>query len=498
MITRRRERPFIRRGVSSHGAAKKAVGLRFATTASHAIGVGGDMNFASKWFRFVGAVGAPQNAFRIAAGTSTGGGVGLSFCSETLPGFASGNLVGWFGRYTTSIDSAPSANLPIHVPRSTELQRLFVKDWVLDTVNNLVIEYTNGRRVCVHRGAAAKASWATTNAMAINRSPGGVSSQYGDVTVCELQWSTTGAQATDALTDAMVRAVSHDGVIGGAARRWTMSSPPVGATWTDVIGGKALTITGSPSAVSLPVDVRAIGQILFAGDSEGVRVFDGTREGDGYRRDAVIAIAAAGIAYSCDGFYNAGTYSQKDFDTRHLCLPGQALGVANGATASRLSTLAADLVAYVSTDGAVALNYGTNDAFVRCGASGMGMTATDGRDAFLTDLDSALAIIGARMDSGRPIEVWAPPQVGDAAAGFTAAYNDMLIGIGESLRSGWVTSRQATYPGLRLADVDGALTAGHGSDYRNDTGVLVDHTHFADAVQPLVGGEIASALLGAA
>lgn len=472
------------RGIGGIGGPT-ATGLRF-TSGQYARGTGGDYAQAYRWARVIYAANAlPPMAFSFIAGLDSGGGGSWMFGAEsnaTLTGYTTGRLVTFDGVYSTSTGN------PAHIPQSSELGRYTVVDSVIDGTN--LLDYRNGRLMRI--GVAdAKTTWTSANPLAINCRPTGAppTLQYGDVSVFEIQLSTTVPTAAQIRTYATAPVGT---AIPGCTRLFVMADAS-GATVVDRVGGKSLTLTGSPTPVTISAAPRSMGCLYLRGDSHLSRE-PGPVEADGVRLPLLSAIDSAGYWVSSYGQTTFATNTTKTYDPLHGGVAGQALGLANGQP-SALSQLASNLTTYCSRDGGVLLEFGSNDVYARC-VTGLETSASCATN-FLADLDTALALVGAHLDAGRPIVITNTLRCSQAASpGATGIQQRGAIDLIYAQLPAWIAARVGTYPGLRLVDWYGQITPTQAD--ADNTAILYDGTHMAAAYRTIAGNLCAAGFLSAA
>lgn len=459
-----------------------ATGVSF-TGGQYALGVGGQYANAYRRMRITWSPDAqPGTGLSFVAGLDGGGGGSILLGAQDRSGavFANGQVVGFDGAYSTTAT--------VHALMTSELGRYVVDD--LWTDGTYIYHARNGRLVGV-RISDADTSWTSANPFGLNTRPSAAGTlQFGSCTIFDAQLSTSVPASV-----AAVRAEAQylPGVpIVGALNHWHCGAGLGATTWTDQISSRVLTLTGSPTkGVVKLVRRTSSGQISYLGDSNVIRE-EGGVTGNGPRKYFLQALLDAGYATSAGGKFSYGAGASKDYDNRNSGVSGQAVGVANGAVPSAQSTLAADLTAYVAPDGGVVLMYGTNDGYVYCNTPG-GNTGAAGATLFFAALDTAIASIGGHLDTGRPIVVTTPLRV--ATGSSTAAQRDFYQAVYAALPA-WIATKQATYPGVELADTYALLTPTQAD--ADNTAILPDGTHIANSLQATVAATQAAAYLRAA
>lgn len=480
-MSRRFERRPLGRLVNG-ASSPVATGLRF-TSGQYARGTAGDYAEAYRWARVIFAANEqnPQG-FRYIAGLDTGAGGSWMFGTESNASFT-----GYTGGRMTAYDGIYANEGPHHILPTAEIGRYTVADAVIDGTN--LLDYRNGRLSRI--GAAdAKTTWTSAQPLCINNRPNAAGTlQFGDVTVFEIQLSTT------VPTAAQIRQYASAPVgtpIPGVTRLF-VTADASGSTITDRVGGKVLTITGSPTRATIAAAPKSLGSVYLRGDSHLSRE-EGPIEADGVRLPALTAMANAGYFVSSHGQATFSANTTKTYDPRHGGVPGQALGVANG-VASGLSQLASNLTTYCTTDGGVLLEFGSNDVFARC-VTGL-ETASSCATNFLADLDTALGLVGARLDAGRPIVITNTLRCSQAASpGATGVQQRAAIDLIYAQLPAWIAARVGTYPGLRLVDWYSQITPTQAD--ADNTAILYDGTHMTAAYRTIAGNLIAAGFLSAA
>lgn len=445
-------------------------GVQFGAT-GYAVGTAGEYTAQYRRLRMIWApVSLPGTGFRIAAGTDSGTGGGIGLITEPLSGASNGSLRGWDGAYFTPITH------PTHFISAAELGRVVVDDLVLDDPNNLALWYRDGRLVGIAQ-TDAQTDWSHTLAMAINcrpNDPTNASYRFGDLIVFELQTSTVMPDA-DTVLDEAVRPPGW--VVDGSVDLWVGEEFSSG-TWTARGSGRVLTVTNGTAGVQKPFRAEPTkhGCWSLHSDSFGVRE-PGPAEGNSWRKYYLDIMSAAGFLPSAGGEYTSSGVTTKDFDFRHNCVPGQALGLANGAIPARLPTLAAALTSFCPKDGTLTLDYGRNDAYARCAppSGGLGQSVSVAVAAFFTDLESAISAGHSHMNPGRPIIV-ADILRTDITYG---TLNEREFGrvVSELLPAKVAKWRRTYRPQIGLAKVRAKVTPTQAT--ANDDAVLWDGIHMA-------------------
>lgn len=476
------------------GALPWAYGITFSAT-SYALGVAGQYAQAYKRMRVVYATRAQApNTFRVICGTDNGAGGGLSLATESKASgsYSMGNVPFFDGRYSTAIDAAPSSAARAQmIQLPAQIGKYVIRDACLDTTGLRVWDYLDG--YAINAGVvSAETSWTSAAQFAVNTRPGAAppSLSYGDLTIVEIQFSTTYATAAQVLADASLPIGTA--IAGGAgSTHWVAGDVLSGTSWADRLGGKVLTLGGSP-LLRQPVYQRpaGIGTFVWFGDSHTLRQ-EGPLDGDGPRRACLSAVLDAGYTCTENGQYGPAADTTKDFDPYHFGLSGQALGVINGGVPTRLSTIDADLDAYCPPNAGaiIVFAYGANDVFRR---ATNGESATDIRDHFLADLDAGIAAVVAHCGSDVPIVVADCTRISDAIdvpneqAGIEAIYTALPA---------YVAAKQATVPRTRLCSWHDIATPTQAS--ANDTGNAYDGRHFVAATRAAMGRGLAAAAIAA-
>lgn len=485
----RRGARFGRRG---GGAAPwtTAIGLRLATTADYVLGGGSQFNAAilGVLIRWVpDAVGA--DATLCVAGTGNYGTGGWLLGSEGYGGQSS-DRGHWIG-YSTTPTATNTENYTLPTDEIITRQKIITVylRCVASTTHHL---YVDGRQVGIG-SATAPASFAhATNALGINRRSSAATIGYGAMTVVEIQ-CTTAALTEGQIYDAM-NAPPGTTLPGAGTVRHLVASDlgaagaAVPATWTDRIGGVSYTITSvGASLVTCSRGNAGAGSIEIMGDSIAAgRKAAGTLA-QGWRREAIKTVQATRFA-SLHGQYTfTAADTPLDFDPRHTAVGGQCLGINNG-TATRLSTLAADVAITIPTDGTTVLAYGINDLYKRITTDGG--TAAAATAAFLADVDTAIGLI--RVSRSGPILI--QTILRGATGSYSATVRSAIDLVNAGLPAQIATST-ATHGGtIRLVDCTTAVTPDQAA--ADDTGVLYDGTHPTPTTYTGMAAVYAAAFLG--
>lgn len=473
--------------LGSRRSRQKIRGLRFPSTSVYALGTNGDFNEAYKWLRIIWAPNVQlPNALTFPCGLDTGAGGSIALITQSLAaaGYSVGGLTGYDGTY------AAGTGVPLHVLATSEIGRLRVTDLVLDDPGDKILHYEMGRLIRVGV-ASSDTSWSpgAGGRLAINTRPStfpGGTFQFGDMTVFEIQLSTT-APTADVVLAAASQPIGTP--VSGMTRMFLASEATAGASsWTDPRSGKILTVTGTTVAHDVARSSRSAGCVSIFGESHVMRD-SGVLEGDGFRKALLFHLIDSGYQATAHGKFTFGANATKTYDTRHNGVPGQAWEFDNGAVDARMDTFAADLAAYVPRDGSLVLQGSTNDAFVYCVTQGKSV-ATAKADYFAI-LDTAIGLAGAHMNAGRPIVIPDALRLGTASI-VNANQRDFLIGVTADLPA-WVAARVGTYPGLRVAGVSALITPDQSTTDAN----LIDGTHMDDASRAIYGVVVAEAIMDA-
>lgn len=423
------------------------------------------------------------NSFTCIAGTNGGAGLGIVLSTSNPGGYPQGSIKGFDA---VAPYSTPAA-FPEHIMLPGELGRYIVDDLWLS--GGLLYHARMGRLVRPPV-ADALASWTSGNAFAVNCRPTVPGTlQYGSLIIFDIQYCTVAPTLAEVRADALKR----PGVaVAGALNHWVGEDVTSGlGNWVDRVSGRVLALTGVPSVrAQVPASYKSVGAISLFSDSEAVRESPGV-SGNSWKRLHQEAIVGGGAAYTGLGKFAAGGASTLDYDNRCSATSSQALGLANGATPSALSTLGADLPLYVTADGSFILSYGANDCFVRIVTNGEAPATAAA--AYLADLDTALTLIGAYMEAGRPILI---TNIMRESTGTTSANQRSFIDLVNAALPAWIATRRVTYPGLRLADVCAAVTPTQAA--ADNVAVLYDGLHLAAAVRAAYAQAVAAQLLDAA
>jgi lysophospholipase L1-like esterase len=343
-------------------------------------------------------------------------------------------------------------------------------------------------------GATGLATFNTANRLAINArpsvAPGGTNVTrlpYGAFTVFEVQLSTATFTAAD------VRAVARAQVgtqWAGAVHHWKPSASWIEgdaapATWVDSIGGVAFTKGGSTSTIvrHRKGSYSGIPGVQIVADSIGAGRQAGGLLGNGWRRSFQHTLIAGGRLCAIGGV-NASTSSTPDFDAQHRALGGQALGVPTiNVPTSRLSTLAADVLADCGPDGLTIFAYGANDLNYR--VANLAQTPEEAALAYLADIETALGLVRASR-SGPVIFVNTLREHSAVAANIREAidisneeFSSFIAGLGDS--------------GCTMFDACTLITPTQ--EHADDTNILIDGVHPSPSAYATYGTALANQVL---
>lgn len=278
---------------------ERLYGLQLTSTSMYLLLTSGNLNVAHAWMRVWWRSDATSGSgTKVICGTNNFGSPGVALIGEATSGANRCKHIGFaFNKYTST-----NAR-DYHVPCDAEVGVVHCDDVWCDGTR---IWHARDGQVISIGTADAGTSFATTNNLAVNRRPSAATNGYGAMTIIGIQFSTT---VPGAATVAATYRDSPNVAIAGAIAQWRpreLGLAGIGATpstWTDVIGARVLTATGSPAVV-------ATGRVAS-------------------RWCSVVGATAMAT-------------TTQDFASRHTGVGGQCLGPNNGTT-PRLSTLNADL-----------------------------------------------------------------------------------------------------------------------------------------------------------
>ena len=450
----------------------RAVGLRLATTADYVLGGGSQFNAAilGVLIRWVpDAVAA--DATLCAMGTGNYGTGGFLLGSEGYGGQAS-DRGHWIG-YSTTPTATNTENYTL--PTDDLITRAKIITVYLRCVASTTHHiYIDGRQVGIGSATAPATFAHATNALGINRRSSAATIGYGAMTVVEIQCTT--AALTEAQIAAACDAPPGTTLPGAGTVRHLVAADlgaagaAVPATWTDRVGGVSYTITSAgASLVTCSRGMTAsAGTIEIMGDSIAAgRKAAGTLA-QGWRREAIKTTQATRFAALVGQYTFTAADTPLDFDPRHTAVGSQCLGINNG-TATRLSTLAADVLLSCPVDGTTVLAYGINDLFKRITTDGA--SAAVATAAFLADVDTAIGLI--RVTRTGPILI--QTILRGAAGSYSATVRSAIDLVNAGLPA-QIAASTVTYGGtIRLVDCTTAVTPDQAA--ADDTLVLYDGTH---------------------
>lgn len=471
-------RPTIRGGLGGAGTPETALGLQLVAT--QYLLSGGTVTAGSpiltlfvRWRPDV----IPPNSLSAVAGTAGLGGGASGGGSIIVNNAGLGSVGNQIGFANTSTDGK------IHIAVTDESGRMVNDVLIRDTVGNKDHHYRDGREFGIGGSAGGGTTYVNGKFCVNGRPTAPTTFQLGSMTFIEAQLSTT------KLSSAQIAAAVASPVgtqIPGCVHQW-VAADLSGGVIADRVTPNAtnnLALTGAAALVVVLVKRAGRGSIELYGDSiTAGKLVDATL-GNGYRKQLQTLLVQAGFSCALVGQYVPGASCTTDFDGRCTGLSSQALGLAVGAVASRLSTLATDVTLNGGPDCITPCFYGANDVFQRITN---GETTTQCRDHFLADLDTFCSTVrGVR--TGR-IVICSVLRQGTSAS--TANMRTAIDLINTALPA-TVATLNTTYGDVAFADTCTAITPNQAA--ADDTTVLYDGIHPTPAADLLLAVPIAQAI----
>lgn len=491
------------RGVSRCGswrvsAVAAAVGLRFSSSAQYALGSAGQYSAASKvWcVRFLENAAPTANATTAIAGQGDYGATGFVLGSKSYAGQPTGRgNIDVFGG--GAFAKANSGQDNVGTPTDTQLARKQLRTAHIFLDGGRIHFLLDGEEQSIG-GVTAVTDLGSAAALAINRRSSSVANQYGDVSVVEIQ-------STDAALSRREMRI-HSRARPGTAMRGTvlhhfmaqdLGSPgtsPAGPWVSRINGAHTLTLTGSPSLVSIPlpkafgIQAEIRGDSIAAGRDGAGTLNEGWRRAFQLKMNTVRTCMLNGFS----AFSNVAT--PLDFDSRHTAAGNRGLGQTPGGGATDLSLIQNDVGEsrwlYVHRRGWTVCAFGVNDVNRRIVE--LSQTPAQCVASMTTDWDTW--ILRVRHARSGPIIICGTLREADASS---TANERTAIDLWNAGLPALVATWHAKYGDIYFFDAHGTFVNTYGATYYNDTTnvLLPDGTHLRPAANTVYGEALAGVCL---